>query len=198
MGARVTVLLTPAFYTRAEAMAQGGIGQNSANSSAVPAYREVIRRVVATFRSAGSKIAIVDAGKIMGPTLAAYLQWDLTSSRADLNVFDNIHEGRSARTKIAYGMARAAYGLATPKRTKASAITAIPASWYQNSWTSASGTAVFWLDEHGRKHIDGIINTAGATFANGTIVLRLPTFHRPARTIELPAITQKATYEALG
>ncbi|TRC78503.1 SGNH/GDSL hydrolase family protein [Mesorhizobium sp. WSM4310] len=116
-GAKVTVLLTPAFYDRANAVTYGGLGQNSGGSSAVPVYREIIRRVVATYRDAGKAVAIVDAGKILGPTIARYLTWNADQNRVDLNVLDNIHETRSARTKIAHACARAAYGLSSPKRT---------------------------------------------------------------------------------
>ncbi|MGX5827356.1 SGNH/GDSL hydrolase family protein [Mesorhizobium sp. 43Arga] len=194
LGARATVLLTPAFYSRADAAAVTGFpsqGQNSTNGQAVPAYREVIRRVVATYRDGGSKVAIVDAGKICGPSMAAYLTWAVAGSRVDTNVFDNIHEGRAARNKIAQACARAAFGLATPRRTRAYPITAIPASWYTNNW-GALTAPVFWIDERGYKHIDGIIsNAAGANLADGTQVLQLPTYMRPNRSIWLPTVTQK-------
>ncbi|BAB54405.1 SGNH/GDSL hydrolase family protein [Mesorhizobium japonicum] len=199
LGARVTLLLTPAFYTRADGYAVTGFvnqGQASVNGAAVPAYREIIRRVVATYRDAGSKVALVDAGKICGPTLAQYLTWasSWSGSRVDTNVFDNIHEGRTARTKIAQACARAAFGLATPARTKKypSLLTsAVPASWYANSWTASSPAAVFWIDERGYKHLDGVIQANAGPLADATVVMTLPTYMRPARNIQLAAVGSK-------
>ena len=89
-GARAIVLLTPQFYSRAAAQIYGGFGQNSGGGSNIPTYRETIRRVVATYRDAGKPVAVVDAGKICGPSIARYLNWNADQNRVDPNVFDNI------------------------------------------------------------------------------------------------------------
>ncbi|TSE10597.1 hypothetical protein C1D09_014710 [Mesorhizobium intechi] len=195
LGARLHVLLTPAFFDRADGFAKTGFanqGQNSAGGQRVPAYREIMRRVCATYRASGNKISVTDVGKICGPSLARYLTWASDQNRVDTNVFDNIHESRLARTKIAQGVARAAYGIATTRRTRAYPVTGIPAGWYTNNWAALT-SPVFWMDERGYKHIDGIIsNAAGANLADGTQVLQLPTYMRPSRTIWLPTVTQKA------
>ncbi|TPK57763.1 hypothetical protein FJ546_25930 [Mesorhizobium sp. B2-4-19] len=195
LGARLHVLLTPAFWDRADGVAKTGFanqGQNSAGGQRVPAYREIMRQVCATYRGNGKPVSITDAGKICGPSLARYLTWASDQNRVDLNVFDNIHESRLARTKIAQGVARSAYGVISPRRTRAYPVMAIPAGWYTNNWAALT-SPVFWMDERGYKHIDGIIsNAAGANLADGTQVLQLPTYMRPSRTIWLPTVTQKA------
>lgn len=147
-GANAIVLLTPQFYQRSAAQTYGGFGQNSGSGSNVPIYRETIRRVVATYRDAGKPVALVDAGKICGPNIARYLNWSGDQNRVDPNVFDNIHESRSARTKIAHACARASYGLSTRRRTptvktmlaltSAGATVAANATMYLGAYSSAT------------------------------------------------------------
>lgn len=182
---RVTLLLTPQFYDRADAVANGGIGQASQNSVYTSQYREIIRRTAADYIAAGARIAVVDAGKILGPALAAYLSWSGANSLVDTVEFDNIHEGRRARKKIGHAIARAMLGLAGGgKRTKAYPLTAWPTSWYATDWAAHATAGIaprYGYSEDGSVILRGVLQYTGVGVPDGSTIATLPVHLRPGR-----------------
>ncbi|MEI9424308.1 hypothetical protein O7A70_24405 [Mesorhizobium sp. Cs1299R1N1] len=191
----LVVAVPPMFYNRADAVRNGAVGQNSVNGGFGSYYRNVIMKTIADKAAQGYLVGMVEAAQAMTPALAYHLAWNATGMMQTGAVFDNIHPDMQNRIAFAFALARKAMALLAPPYDKSLPFTAIPASWYRNSWQALT-TPVFWLDATGRKHLDGIINTAAGPTADGTQVLQLPKYMWPQRAQWQPVITQKANVQS--
>lgn len=194
VGISTILVVPPMFYAQSEAVAHGGVGQNTAQSAAGSFYRNIIMRVVAEKAAAGYPVALVDANTATVPNFAYHLDWNAAGKLAIPGVFDNIHLEMQSRIALGWSLARKKLSMLCPpirRRYPAVATSvSIPSGWYRNSWSSSIGpTARFWIDDAGYKHFDGIISTSAGSITDGTLVLVLPRYLRPRMTKQLPALT---------
>lgn len=177
---RMTVVLgvPPLFYTRAQAEAFGGQGQDSQHYDRGAAYRAALLEVAAARRV---KVALGTLEEL-GPVVANLLQ-----TPKDPVVSDNIHGGAMMNRLLGYAFAKAYLGAINPVPSQAVASTPVPAAWTtrQAACTSPApatgGPVAYRIAADGKISFSGYVRLTG-TPARGTAtpVLTLPMSFRPA------------------
>lgn len=176
---RMTVVLgvPPLFYTRAQAEAFGGQGQNSQNYDRGAAYRAALLEVAATRRI---KVALGTLEEL-GPVVANLLQ-----TPKDPVVNDNIHGGAMMNRLLGYAFAKAYLGAINPVPSQTVASTPVPAAWTtrQAACTglapAAGGPVAYRIAANGEISFSGFVRlTSAPARGTATHVLTLPMSFRP-------------------
>lgn len=176
VGMQPIVAIPTAFYSQAEAIANGQPGgQNTSNNDQIHTYRALLIRAVA---SAGGLLNM-ETMKAYGAMTAKWLS-AAPYSVNDHIVADNIHPTPYGSIMIAQGWARSIIGwLIRPDSTQSEAFETIPSSWL------ASGFGLIDKPTMKGREFKGTLSLHATLSNDGAVAIQLPP------SLKVSAVTMK-------
>lgn len=189
IGAAPIVAVPTAFYSKAEAIANGQPGgQNTANNSALHTYRALLIRAVA---SAGGFLNM-ETMKGFGAMSAKWLSI-APYSVSDRIVVDNIHPSPYGSMMLAQGWARSILGwLNRPDSTKAEAFETIPGSWL------ISGFGLVDKPTIRSRELKGVLSLHATINNDGAVAFVLPPAYFQEAIKIIPVVALNSSYLPVG
>lgn len=189
IGAAPIVAVPTAFYSQAEAIANGqNGGQNTVNNAALHTYRALLIRAVA---SAGGFLNM-ETMKGFGAMSAKWLSV-APYSVSDRIVVDNIHPSPYGSMMLAQGWARSIMGwLNRPDSTKAEAFETIASSWL------SSGFGLIDKPTIRSRELKGILSLHATNNNDGAVAFVLPPAYQPDAVRIIPVVALNSSYLPVG
>lgn len=178
-GAMLVLAVPPQFYSRQLASNYGVVGANPQNSSSGAMYRTAIAAVVASAKSSGVPVELVDMGRLASVNLAQNMITNYAITP------DNIHPSGSMAQTIASAFVR---GLNNLLRNGSSTMTRkaiMPSRFFLNGWSTATGFASYY--EVGPNQSKKVAFNISGTVSEGVTVANLPPMLRPLAAEIRPA-----------
>lgn len=159
IGTQPIVAIPTAFYSRAEANANGQVGgQDTANNEAMHTYRALLIRAVA----AAGGLLNMETIKGFGGMTAKWLSI-APYSVSDRLVVDNIHPTPYGSMMLAQGWARSIIGwLNRPDTTRAEGFEAVPSYWISSGFGTTDIPYVRGRELRGTLSLHATLNNDGA------------------------------------
>lgn len=189
VGMTPIVALPTAFYSQAEAIANGQSGgQNTANNASLHTYRALVIRAVA----AAGGLLNLETVKGYGTMTAKWLSVAPYSVN-DRIVVDNIHPTPYGSMMLAQGWARSIIGwLIRPDSTQSEAFESIPNNWL------TSGFGLIDVPTIRSREFNGILSLHATLNNDGAVAFTLPPAFKISTTTIKPVTALGSTYLPVG